>query len=121
MPSHDIIIHLTSALAVLITYDIAVILPKADTIACLQQAQNDIPPSAEAMYPIPGPQLYICGDVVLSLLPDSSPVMLWNEWNATVRALEWFTEEYEALAMTFFVTHLFDGSKVIGEGAIEIS
>ena len=120
MPSHDIIIHFSTALAVLITYEIDTILSKAETIACLQQAQNDIP-SAQAMYPIPGPQLYWPGDVVLSLLPNSSPVMLWNEWNGTLRALEWFTKEYEALAMTFTVTKVFDDSKIIGEGAIEIS
>ena len=119
MPSHDIIIHLTTALAVLVTYEIGKILSKADTLACLHQAQNDIPSGAGAVYPVPGPQLYTSGTVVLSLLPYGSPMMLWNEWSATVRALEWFTQEYEALAMSFSVMVIVEGSRVIGTGAIE--
>ena len=121
MPTHDIIIHFTTALAIMITYNIERILSKSDTLACLKRAQIDIPSGADAASPVPGPQVYSSGNVILSLLPSSSPEMLWSEWNATVRALEWFTQEYEAVAMVFSVMDWFDVSKILGRGAIAVS
>ena len=121
MPSQDIILHLTAHLAVLVTYRSDLILPKADTIACLDQARNDIPPGAEAAYPIPGRQFYRSNAVVLSLQPNTSPVMMWNEWDVTVKALQWFGEVYEPLPMFFNVMRGIDASAAIGSGALTLA
>ena len=121
MPLHDIIIHFTTALAIMITYNVERILSKPDTLACLKEAQIDIPSGDDAESPVPGPQVYNFGNVILSLLPSSSPAMLWSEWNATVSALEWFTREYEAMAMVFSVIDWLDISKVFGRGTIGLS
>ena len=118
MPAHDIIIHFTTALAIMITYNIDRILSKADTLGCLKEAQIDIPSGADAESPVPGPQIYSSGNVMLTLLPNTSPVMLWSEWNATISALEWFTREYEAMAMVFSVMDWFDASRIFGRGGI---
>ena len=121
MPSSsDIILVYKANLAVHITYDRQTIISDVDTVDCLDQARNSIPPGAKATYPIPGPQIYRSGDVVLSIQPNSSPVMLWNEWNTTVRALQWFREEYVALTMVFSVTNWF-GEGVLGTGALTVT
>ena len=118
MPAHDIIIHFTTGLAVELTYETYQILSKFDTLACLSYAQNNIPTGAEATSPVPGPLFYKSGDVHLTFIPNSSPMILWNEWNATLRALKWFVEEYEALAMVFSVLTITEPLKVIGTGAV---
>ena len=118
MPAHDIIINFSAGLGVHITYETYQILSKFDTLACLNYAQNNIPTGPEAYSPVPGPLFYKSGDVHLTFVPNSSPVMLWSEWNDTVRALKWFAEEYEALAMVFSVMTITEASKVIGTGAV---
>ena len=105
----------------MVTYNVERLLSKPDTLACLKEAQIDIPSGDDAETPIPGPQVYSSGSVILSLLPNSGPEMLWSEWNATVSALEWFTREYEAMAMVFSVIDWLDISKVFGRGSIGLS
>lgn len=119
MPAQDIILHLNAQLAVVITYQRETILPKADTFACLSKARNDIPPGPGALWPIPGPQAYSSGDVFLALQPNDRPVMLWKQWNATVRALQWFGEVYEPLAMVFSV--MVDSSGTVGSGSLMLA
>lgn len=119
MPIHDIIIHFNAGIALLITYEIDQVLSKFDTLSCLNQAQNDIPHGA--VLPVPNPLFYRSGDVVLSVTPNDSPVLLWSEWNNTLRALKWFAEQYEALALVFSVLDYLDSSKIMGSGAIAVS
>ncbi len=121
MPTADTIIYPSANLAVFITYLRETILSDVDTVECLNQAQNAIPPGDEATHPIPDPLItYRSGHVGLFLRPHSSSAMVWNEWGATVRALQWFREEYAALPMVFQVMHLVGGGEILGDGGLMV-
>lgn len=118
MPSTDIILALDTHLVILITYHRDYHLPDSDTVTVINEARSHIPTGEAVRYPIPGLLQYTSGNVCLTLSPQYNPAMYWPEWEATLRGLLWFREQYVALAMAFSVMDSLHGLAVIGTGML---
>ena len=119
MPSTDIIIALNAHLAICITYRRDLPLPDSDTVTVISVARSHIPTGVAVTNPIPHPLIYTSGNVYLTLSPNI-PGMYWIEWDATLRALLWFREQYVALAMDFAVVHRLQGMVTVGIGTLGV-
>ena len=117
MPSTDFIIALNTHLVIRINYNQDHLLPDSDTVTVISEAMSHIPAGAAGIDAVPGRLLYRAGHVFLSLYPQT-PRMLWIEWEATLRGLLWFREQYIALAMTFVTMDSLHGMAIIGSGML---
>ena len=93
------------------------LLPDSDTVTVLSEALSCVPVGPPAFDAVPSRLMYRAGHVFLSLYPQI-PRMLWIEWDATLRGLLWFREQYVALAMTFVTMDSFHGMEIIGSGML---
>ena len=117
MPSTDIILALDTHLAILITYNRDCLLPNSETVAVINEARSHIPTGVAFGNLIPYPLIYTSRNVYLTLSPQNQG-MYWVEWEASLRALLWFREQYVALAMTFSVMDSLHGMAILGTGIL---
>lgn len=118
MPSTDMIVALNTHLAILITYSRDHLLPDSDTVTVINEARSHIPAGEAVRDPIPGRLIYTSGNVILTLSPQHMPGIYWGEWEATLRGLLWFREQYVALAMAFTIMDSVEGMVIIGNGML---
>ena len=120
MPYSDMIIPLDTHLAILINYSPYQLLPDSDTVTVINEARSRIPTGAAVRDPIPDRLVYTSGNVFLTLSPQINVGMYWGEWEATLRGLLWFREQYVALAMAFTVMDTLEGMAIMGTGMLSV-